>query len=200
MPFTIEPITHKHIDSVAKVIFDSFASNQVDSEHVNEEFLDYLTYMSVTNVESNLGYVAVDSNNEIIAGVLCCDLKEALSFDNADDDSMMAILKELNSKYFETLTVPERSYLQVKFIGVRNDHSGQGIASALINAALNNGRALGFRFVQAESAGSRSQYVFERMGFSAKASVKYDEFLFNGTKPFHATGEHQSIKLMIKKL
>ncbi|WP_330471639.1 GNAT family N-acetyltransferase [Vibrio harveyi] len=174
MPFTIEPITHKHIDSVAKVIFDSFASN--------------------------LGYVAVDSNNEIIAGVLCCDLKEALSFDNADDESMMAILKELNSKYFETLTVPERSYLQVKFIGVRNDHSGQGIASALINAALNNGRALGFRFVQAESAGSRSQYVFERMGFSAKASVKYDEFLFNGTKPFHATEEHQSIKLMIKKL
>lgn len=84
---------------------------------------------------------------------------------------MMAILKRLNSKYFEPLTVPESCYLQLKFIGVRDDSLGQGIATSLICAALDKGASLGFRFAQTESAGARSQRVFDKMNFLTKAEI-----------------------------
>lgn len=200
MPFTIKPILFSQVEAMAQVIFDSFARDQFDSEHVNQEFLGYLTYVSSENVQNALGYVALNENDEVIGGVLCCDLNGALSFEGADEDSMMAILKLLNSKYFENLMVEEKAYLQVKFIGVHTDYVGQGVATSLINAALENALSLGFKFAQAESAGSRSQWVFEKKGFVAKAEVKYDEFIFNDTKPFPSTEDHQSIKLMIKEL
>lgn len=200
MLFKIESISLSHIESLSSVIFESFSNHQIDCGHINEEFRDYLLYTSVLNVESMLGYVAINMSNEVIGGVLCCDLKDSLLFENADEDSMMAILKLLNSKYFDNFTIQEGEYLQIKFVGVRGDSAGKGVAKALIHAALENGLSKRFKFAQAESAGLHSQHLFEKMNFVSKAEVNYDEFTFKGTTPFISTTDHQSIKLMIKEL
>lgn len=83
MLFNIQPILQTQIESAAQVIFDSFARDQVESEQASADFQDYLLYMSATNAETELGFVAINENNEVVGALLCCDLSDALSFDDA---------------------------------------------------------------------------------------------------------------------
>lgn len=62
--------------------------------------------------------------------------------------------------------------------------SRDGSASRMLQRMIAEATCLGFSSVLADCTNSRSQRLFERVGFATRASTQYDSFTYAGIKPF----------------
>lgn len=202
---TFDKIIHSDVDDVANLICTEFGRRQVSTveDESDEEFKEYLQYIAAGCVESGLGFTA-KSGNSLAGVVLCVDLQETFDSDEfieaAKQEPMLAMLYQLNQKYFPEMKVEKGKYLNIKFIAVNEAFSGKGISQSLIQFALKAAKESKFSYAHTESAGSASQYVFKKEGFTDVAETKYDDFTFNGEHYFVSSDVHQSIQLLITKL
>ena len=202
---TVDKITHVDIVDVANLISHEFGERQVSTVEVesDEEFKQYLQYVAAECVETRLGFTA-KSEGRLAGVVLCVDLQSTFDSEEfieaAKQEPMLAMLYQLNQKYFPEMKVEKGKYLNIKFIAVNEAFSGKGISQSLIQFALKAAKESKFSYAHTESAGSASQYVFKKEGFTDVAETKYDDFTFNGEQYFVSSDAHQSIQLLITKL
>ncbi|MGF1681791.1 GNAT family N-acetyltransferase [Photobacterium minamisatsumaniensis] len=201
----LNTIKHSDIDDVANLICSEFSKRQVSTsgDESDEEFKSFLKYTALECVQIGLGFTA-KSGDKLAGCVLCVDLHSTFDskefIDASKQEPMLAMIYQLNKKYFPDMKVEKGEYLNVKFIAVDEEYSGQGISKSLIQLALKEAKDNRYIFAHTESAGTASQYVFKKEGFIDVAETIYDEFTFNGKKYFVSSEGHRSIQLLITKL
>ncbi|KAH8432646.1 uncharacterized protein LDX57_010273 [Aspergillus melleus] len=90
---------------------------------------------------------------------------------------------------------PERQTLELLFGGVRRDFESHGIVADLIWVALLYACHNGYEEVMAKAT-SRSQRTFHRYGLVTLAEVPYQDFEYQGTRPFETISSPATAKLM----
>lgn len=74
--------------------------------------------------------------------------------------------------------------LRVAAIAVAPGYTGAGIATRLLQTALAQARAAGFREAVAECTSEASRLLHQRCGFSRLQGLSVDQFVFNDRRPF----------------
>ena len=151
-----------------------------------------------------LTITARDDKEELAGALLTEDLALSPDFNpslvSRRFTPIMAMLKELDSKYLWGQTVRPRDYLHLLMLAVDPRLSGYGIAQALVANCLKNGAPKGYRTAVTEATGNVSQHVFRKQGFVERIRVSYQDFRCDGKAPFASILEHHGAVLMDKKL
>merc|ERR1711953_1405868 len=91
-------------------------------------------------------------------------------------------LRHQNGHIFEEIGT--NKMFSIKMIGIGSEDRGQGVATNLIRRSILLAGCLGFRAIKTEATGRFSKETFQRVGMQPAGSIKYDDFVFDGKKPF----------------
>ena len=123
-------------------------------------------------------------------------------------NSMRALVSECNYKFRTEFhrrnTLDSSNYdlnseiAFISWLAVDEETRGSGVASELVEAAEGQCRRGGFDYALAYGVSPTAARVFLRQGFELWDSVNYNEFIYEGRKPFAILPDECSI--LIKKL
>jgi ribosomal protein S18 acetylase RimI-like enzyme len=207
--FTVHTIDQESIKETAKLVVREFNARepiaQLNASN-SDDFYEYILGVCRKCADEGLGFIARDTlSNKIIGAALSADLAYAVNAEPPEDDEdvnpVATLVSSLNSLHFTNGELAENTYLNIKFIAADANFKGKGVVMDLISACIEEGKARGFKYAQAEATGNVSQYIFmNKFGFEEKAIIKYSEFEFDGGTPFSSITEHEGIKLLIKSI
>merc|ERR1712117_459483 len=106
-------------------------------------------------------------------------------------------LRHENEHIFEEIGT--NKMFSIKMIGIGEEDRGQGVATNLIRRSILLAGCLGFRAIKTEATGRFSKETFQRVGMQPAASIKYDDFVFEGKKPFAGMKDGNSEITFMKK-
>lgn len=207
--FKVQKLNKESIEETAKLIVREFNARepiaQLNASN-SEEFLEYTLGVCRRCADEGLGFIARDvQSNKIIGAVLSADLAYSVNAKpsevDEDPNPVATLIDSLNSLYFTNGELAENTYLNIKFIAADASFKGKGVVMSIISSCIEEAKAKGFKYAQAEATGNVSQYIFmNKFGFEEKAIIKYSEFEFDGGTPFSSITEHEGIKLLIKSI
>ncbi|RQD80802.1 MAG: GNAT family N-acetyltransferase [Methanocalculus sp. MSAO_Arc2] len=93
------------------------------------------------------------------------------------------LLEEIGRPMKEMFELGEGSCLHVAAVGVAPEYGGMGIAKGLLQTALSEAGARGFRYAFAECTSPASRMLFEKGGFTRIHSVSVSTFEMHGRRP-----------------
>lgn len=173
-----------------------------DPELFLPDALRYVRYLA----KNGLSFVARDTRTDELMGfIFCFDMamdpgsqgewmKEYL----AHFPDAVAMIDELEDRYFDCQGFVSGSTLHIFQIGVSRKYRGCKIASSLICRVLDHVRERGFRQAVADCTSATSRRTFERCGFSPSGFLSYEDFSRNGIRFF--SGLEGGITLMVRDL
>merc|ERR1711953_721222 len=106
-------------------------------------------------------------------------------------------LRHQNGHIFEEIGT--NKMFSIKMIGIGSEDRGQGVATNLIRRSILLAGCLGFRAIKTEATGRFSKETFQRVGMQPAGSIKYDDFVFEGKKPFAGMKDGNSEITFMKK-
>merc|ERR1719174_3253617 len=106
-------------------------------------------------------------------------------------------LRHDNGHIFEEIGT--NKMFSIKMIGIGEEDRGQGVATNLIRRSILLAGCLGFRAIKTEATGRFSKETFQRVGMQPAGSIKYDDFVFEGKKPFAGMKDGNSEITFMKK-
>merc|ERR1711936_492249 len=106
-------------------------------------------------------------------------------------------LRHQNGHIFEEIGTDKM--FSIKMIGIGSEDRGQGVATNLIRRSILLAGCLGFRAIKTEATGRFSKETFQRVGMQPAGSIKYDDFVFEGKKPFAGMKDGNSEITFMKK-
>ncbi|KID57445.1 hypothetical protein JF50_09595 [Pseudoalteromonas luteoviolacea] len=207
--FSVDTIHSQNIHEAAKLVVTTFNEREPLAAVNNappKEFAEFILDLTQHCANNGLGFVAKElTTNKIIGAILASDLAEALNQADTNDEGpsnpIATLITTLNNRYFRGETLPDNTYLNIKFVAMDDRYKGQGVVNKLISECMSEAKKKGFEYAQAEATGNVSQHIFEnKLGFEEKAFIKYREFTLGGEQPFFEITEHEGIKLLIKRI
>merc|ERR1712013_846076 len=106
-------------------------------------------------------------------------------------------LRHENEHIFEEIGT--NKMFSIKMIGIGEEDRGQGVATNLIRRSILLAGCLGFRAIKTEATGRFSKETIQRVGMQPAGSIKYDDFVFDGKKPFAGMKDGNSEITFMKK-
>lgn len=205
--FEVKKIETTRIEEAANLVLSVFRdreplSNAIASD--SPEFSQYILELTRHCSETGLGFIAIDKESDQVAGaILAADLAGALNAQNNDaekhNNPISSLVLDLNRQYFGKGQLDENMYLNIKFVATDSTFNVKGAVNEMIAATIDEAKAQGFHFAQAEATGNISQHIFiNKFDFEDKGLIKYSDYEYEGTKPFASIKEHEGIKLVIK--
>ena len=98
--------------------------------------------------------------------------------------AVMALMEEVRKPVKERIGAEANKCLHVAAVGVAPGYEGAGIATNLLQTALENATARGFTYLFSESTSTGSRRCHEKLGFQCLHSVALAEFSVGGARPF----------------
>ena len=117
-----------------------------------------------------------------------------------ESEPVIAMIDELEDAYRSSNEIIPGKFLHVFMIAVHDDWSKKGIAQQLIQSCLKNGSKLGSKVAFSEAANRISQHIIAKAGFEETRVSTYEEFEFQGRKPFETISDEVGYVLMEIKL
>ncbi len=196
------------IDRFSGIDFDPFVPFYIDIFYDHEplaecvglsrEHMDFITrtlYCGEKNLLSQaLCWIARDSSRESCpVGIIACDdpvatgeLEMPLGMDGEDMEKISVItglLEEVSRPMQEFFGQGEGVCLHVAAIGVLHEYKGLGIATQLLQAALQEAKARGFKYAFSECTSPASRKLHEKAGFHSINSISVSNYTINGRRP-----------------
>jgi GNAT superfamily N-acetyltransferase len=112
----------------------------------------------------------------------------------------LALLDELDRRYFGGHAVAPNHCAHFFFTAVSARYRGHQIASQLLELSLAIALNKGYRKAVAEATGLVSQTILRRAGFESCVEIPYLEFVHEGRRPFQGIKDHPSALLMHRVL
>jgi len=112
----------------------------------------------------------------------------------------LALLDELDRRYFGGRAVDPNHYAHFFFTAVSVPYRGHQIASQLLELSLSIALKKGYRKAVAEATGLVSQNILREAGFESRVEIPYLEFVHEGRRPFQDIKDHPSALLMHRVL
>jgi ribosomal protein S18 acetylase RimI-like enzyme len=201
------PLTKSNADDAARLYADTFLSDEPTTHHRAPDpslFLYYGTLYARSLSGKHLSFIARDARTLEVAGfIFCVDLTDDLVAEGtwmveflAQFPEAVAMLTELEDRYFNRAGIAPGAVLHIYQIGVDRKFRGAGIAPALIHRALAHARDRGYRQVIADCTHAASRRSFEKCGFLEAGVLSYEAFSVNGVRYF--SGLDGGISLMVR--
>ena len=111
-----------------------------------------------------------------------------------------ALLEGLDEQYRKSHPVVPGQILHLFMLAVASDFGGKGIARTLVHLTLENGKHRGFARAITEATGNVSQHIFRKNGFIERCRIAYQEFMYEGKRPFESIVEHEAVILLERDL
>lgn len=164
------------------------------------EYREYLWPSFLTMVEEGLSIVAIDTDTEQVVGCLILSDFQPHVISNEIAPGRLAALSVLTQhlcrEYNNHRTIIPGEAVLVDMGAVSSLAAGQGVYQKLRNAAQNNAKNLGYRFVIGELSSASTQHVvLNKLGHRKVAEVFFSSFEFDGSRPFAGINEPESIIL-----
>lgn len=162
-------------------------------EHM--EFITRNLYGGENNLlRQGLCWIARDLSRESCpVGIIACDdpvaggelqMPEDLTAEDAEKLSVVVgLLEEVSRPMQEHFGQGEGVCLHVGAIGVLPEYGGQGIATRLLEAALQEAESRGFLYAFSECTSPVSRIVHEKAGFRSKNSIPLSSYTMDGRRP-----------------
>ncbi len=103
----------------------------------------------------------------------------------------MALMGEVRKPVKERIGSEASKCLHVAAVGVAPGYEGAGIATNLLQTALEHATAREFTHLFSECTSRRSRRCHERLGFQFLHSVAVGEFSVDGVRPFAQKSIHR---------
>jgi len=126
-------------------------------------------------------------------GIICCDdpvsagelqIPEVLTGEDREKISViMGLLEEVSRPMQEFVGQGGGVYFHVAAFGVLHEYVGRGIATRLLETALQEARSRGFKYAFVECTSPASRMLHEKAGFHSLHSVSVGSFAMNGRRP-----------------
>jgi GNAT superfamily N-acetyltransferase len=113
---------------------------------------------------------------------------------------VLALLDELDSRYFGDQIIEPNGYAHFFFTAVLPQYRERGISSRLLELSLAIASCRGYTKATAEATGLVSQHVLAAEGFEPRVEIPYATFQYDGNAPFQDIEDHPSALLMDKAL
>jgi GNAT superfamily N-acetyltransferase len=129
----------------------------------------------------DVGFIVCDDpvtegNQPLPEGISANDMKVV--------SAVMALMEEIRRPVQTRIGSEAGRCLHVAAVGVAPGYEGAGIATTLLQTALDHAAARGFASVFSECTGLGSRRVHEKLGFHCLHSVAVGEFSVDGKRPF----------------
>lgn len=207
--FTISVPQEFQYEAVGQFLFEDFLQRErccVTSGLTSElaDIKDGAKEEILHSFQENLSLIVVDQEDQSIAGV-CINVKADQS-DAEEDVSKFPKSRQTIMKFAATLKngytkeFENSSGLHLWMLGVREIHSGKGLARKLTERTIELAKQQGMTFVESLATAPATLHLFESMGFETKSEMKFLDFLVDGTPGFpHATSSDLA-RFTVKKL
>ena len=172
-------------------------------KHTREEMAQLLALEDIKCfLENDLSVIATAQGNTV--GVL-----EVYPLTNMWNSPLKisAGLDSINVMYNEIIKELDNVNCAADEIGVLDwltvvqEYWGQGIGGCLVSEAVKLLRSKGFKYAAGVWVNKYSFALAQKHGFEQIAIVRYDEFEYDGKKPFlSSAAQHEGMKLAVKRL
>ncbi|MCX4026215.1 hypothetical protein H0A36_15245 [Endozoicomonas sp. SM1973] len=179
------------VHETAYVIAQSFVKYEPLCKHLGVSFINmYDTCLSFIEqtYDDQLSLVCRNKKGNIIGGTLCRDLTTPVFFHkNSRAEPSAALLSQLMDMYFPQSiieTVARGEYVEIFTTAISASNSSKGIGRWLIETASSHFANRGYQFSITQSTSPVTQSLRTQCGFKVLGTIQYDDFLFEGEKPF----------------
>lgn len=203
------PLTFADVDAAARLYTEVFLADEPTTRISGMDFPGFFpfaeAYVKIL-ARKKLSFIAREiETGEIVGFIFSLDLTD----DPEQEEPIMkeflshfrgtvAMLDELEARYFNHETLLPGSVFHVFQIGVRRGFRERGTAKTMIHQTVSHARDLGFSQVAADCTGPVSKQAFDRCGFHEVCYYPYDEFCMDEATVF--AGLNQGISLMVRDL
>ena len=104
--------------------------------------------------------------------------------------AVMSLMEELRKPVYDRIGSEAGKCLHVAAVGVAPSYEGKGIATKLLQTALEHATARDFTHVFSECTSMGSRQCHEKIGFQCLHSVPLGEFSVDGERPFAQNNLH----------
>ncbi|XP_077980684.1 uncharacterized protein LOC144435912 [Glandiceps talaboti] len=159
--------------------------------------------------QDGVSMVAVDTTQSKIVGVATTFTMK--SAEEKDDGlpplrifrPILALLNRLVRcfmKHPEYGSIPTHKIIHFQKLGVHKDYAGHGIGTMLRKSNTQLARSKGCEMAIATATAPATHKMYTRLGFTELYEIKYEEFEFEGRRPFESVTECNSAKLFYKPI
>jgi len=198
-----------HLESLIECVQQSFPFPEGETMASRlgirpEEYLPFTQLVCETAVADKLSWLALDESENVLGFCIAEPMCKAPRYSDLElgpkFSALFALLEELDNRYLSTTSADSREIFHLYMLGVLPTFSGNGMGRELLRRSLNFAREKGFTLAIAEATGTRSQNLCQSLGFKTKASVAYDSFFFDSTRPFRDIKEPRTCVLVEREL
>lgn len=207
--FRFELLSKENLEGAVQCVSRAFTMNEPMSKQLGitvEEFLVFarLCYSEIIN--DGLSLVAIHRATERVVGVRISEDFCRVPQEDYDGISpkfipLFAILDTLSNRYREIRQVVPGKFAHMFMVGVEPEFANQGLAPRMYRHFIKLAMEKGYTYAVTEPTGTISQHVLRnKFGFDVLDEIFYEDFVFEGAKPFEEIEDHQSAQLMEKLL
>ena len=203
MTFEISPIGQSDFEAVFALAVSSFATQSTLHAAVGISVEDYASYLRPSfqdMIDEGLSLKAIDNDNGTVLGaIIATDLVNCLSPSAPSDRRfrpIVALTQSLLQSYVENEALMAGAIALVDMGFTAPEARGSGIYNALRTTVHSHLASLGYQRVLGELSSAATQHVvLKKLGHRAVAQISFQEFEFEGAKPFDEITEPTEIIL-----
>ncbi len=204
--FVIQKLDADCIDSLIQCVQSSFPApeGEVMAKHLGIFPIDYLAYTHMVchkALKDGLTYVLYHRPaQEVVCFLISEPLTTAPQYSAAKISPkfkpLIAILEYLDQLYQDFREGEIDDTLHLYMLGTAPHSRQAGYSQMLLEYVLKKAKDHGYKRVLAEATGLGSQGLLEKLGFSVRFEVAYQDFAFEGLRPFEDLKGATHCKLM----
>ena len=209
-----EIFNSQDLDRVADAVAEAFINSDptdpmvIAQQWSVNELADYVKMLSEWAGKHQLTVVTKDkATDEVVGVVLAGDFASyfPLTPENRGQitnkiEPIMKLFESLTVQYKRGKQIQAGEYLYIHMLAVSPEYQKRKLAQNSLEVCLNNGIKKGFTYAFTETSDSVSQHIFEKLGFTPRHQVDYQQFSYQGQKVFASTETPKGIILMDKSL
>ncbi len=196
------------LDEMATLVADVFSRRDppaVVSRFSASKIKSLVLIFGKKSISEKLSIVAVSATTGAIVGAVMAhdfgtEVPGEIEQIGLESEPVIAMIDELEDFYRSSNEIIPGKFLHVFMIAVHDDWSQKGIAQQLIQSCLKNGSKLGYEIAFSEAANRVSQHISAKAGFEETRVSTYEDFEFQGRKPFETISDEVGYILMETEL
>lgn len=205
----IEPLNHSRSDETLLFVAREFSRASTLHQAVGISASEYYEYLRTSWQEYVFSgpvdtFIAVGADDSVMGCIVSSQFPTVFSELQTVPVKLQpisALLKALETGYLTRSTVDKPNSLLVDIALVHPDARGRGIYQALRTTVHKHAANAGYTSVYGELSSVQTQKVcVEKFGHTVVAEIRFDEFEFQGDKPFLSISSTPSIQLVEGKL
>lgn len=204
--YSLHPLTREYMQSTADLFIKTFCESEPVTKHLGIQAHEYEPFvMDVIQkvIKDDLGMVAVDKNNKVIACAMGEDIANPFEPTPAHYPKMkpiFALLDKLSEPFLKNKKFVKGKIAHIWVAMVDDAYRGKGLSTVIDLACTDRCARKGYDFTYAEFTNAISEKITRHYSLAKKInSINLSDFTYQSYKPFQdLKGEATAYILGIK--